>query len=241
MTSCPVRSPGKTSRVSTPRLRRPASTRLAPVQEVGGGGALVERGAVRRGAVSQGKEVVVAKEDSQGQVPARKVFQVFAENLAAHLVEEVCQHDHQRPLPAPLLQFHERTIIAWFDRFGKDVVNRMHQPANQACATTGGNERPGAVGECQQPHLVVPREGHVGQQEHGVERMVQGREAPAGVAGHHPPAIDQEKDALALVVLEGANGQLSPPGRGPPVQVPRVVSLNVVAQPLELVVGTQPS
>ena len=78
------------------------------------------------------------------------------------------------------------------------------------------------------------------QQQHGVQRMVERREPAAGVAGHHPAAVDQEEEPLALVELVGADGQLAAPRRGAPVHVPRLVPLDVVAEPLELVVGPQP-
>ena len=81
----------------------------------------------------------------------------------------------------------------------------------------------------------------MGQEQHGVERMVQGRKPIAGVAGHQPAAIDQEHDPLALVGLKGPARQLAPPRRRTPVEMARIVSLDVVAQPFKLVVRAQPA
>ena len=72
-----------------------------------------------------------------------------------------------------------------------------------------------------------------------LKRVVERREPAAGIAGHHPAAVDQEHQPLALVDLVGADGQLPPPGRRPPVHVPGLVPLDVVAEPLELVVGPE--
>ena len=83
-------------------------------------------------------------------------------------------------------------------------MNRMHQPRESAVGPRPGGMYARVPSEkASSPTWSFRDEGHVRQQQHGVERMVQGREPAAGVAGHHPPAIDQEKDALALVVLVG--------------------------------------
>src|SRR5262245_11562493 len=81
----------------------------------------------------------------------------------------------------------------------------------------------------------------MGQQKHGVERMIQRREAAAGVAGHHPPAVDQEVDTLALIMLVSPDREPATTRGGSPVEMSRVVSFAIIAQALELVVGSQPT
>ena len=124
---------------------------------------------------------------------------------------------------------------------GKDVVDGMHQPPDAARTASGGDEGAGAVRERQEPDLVASDQRDMRQQQHGVERMIQRREPAAGVARHHPAAIDQKHDPLALVVLEGANGQLAPAGRRAPVEMAWIIPFGVIAQSLELVVGPQPA
>ena len=82
-------------------------------------------------------------------------------------------------------------------------------------------------------------QGHVAEHEHGVQGVVQ--QAQAGrLVGHHPAAVDQEDDPLALAGLKVLDGELLPPGGGPPVDVLVVVVERVVAEPLELVVLADP-
>ncbi len=59
---------------------------------------------------------------------------------------------------------------------------------------------------------------------------------PGRLVGHHPAAVDQEDDPLALAGLEVLDGQFPPPGGRPPVDVLVVVVDRVVAEPLEVVV-----
>src|SRR5271157_3339744 len=91
---------------------------LAPVQEVGGGRSLIERRSLVLRLVSQREEIMIAEEDSQGQVPAGQVAQVFRDDLGIDLVEQVREQNNQRTFPAPLLELHERPIIPRLDRFG---------------------------------------------------------------------------------------------------------------------------
>ena len=73
----------------------------------------------------------------------------------------------------------------------------------------------------------------MGEHEHGVQGMVERREARSGVASHHPPAVDQEDDPLRLIDLVGADGQLPTAGGGTPVHVTGFVAFGIVAKPFE--------
>ena len=192
------------------------------------------------GVVGQGEEVVVAEEDAQRQVAADDVAEVVADLPGVHVVEDVGHQDDQRPLPAPPLQLDERPVVAGLDQLGEDVVDGVDQPVDPPRAAAGGDVGPDPVGVGEQADLVAPEQGDVGEHQHGVEGVVERREPAAGVAGHHPAAVDQEDDPLALVGLVGPDGELPPAGGRLPVEVAGLVPLGVVAEPLELVVGPQP-
>ena len=110
----------------------------------------------------------------------------------------------------------------------------------RVASSAGRDVGPDPVGVGEQADLIAPEQGDVGQHQHRVEGVVERREPAAGVAGHHPAAVDQEHDPLALVRLVGPDGQLATAGGRLPVEVAGLVAVGVVAEPLELVVGPQP-
>ena len=91
------------------------------------------------------------------------------------------------------------------------------------------------VGEGDHAHAVALPQGHVAEHEHGVDRVVQQAQARR-LVGHHPPAVDQEDDSLALADLKVLDGEFSPPRGRPPVDVLVVVVDVVIAEPLEIVI-----
>ena len=57
-----------------------------------------------------------------------------------------------------------------------------------------------------------------------------------GQAGHHPAAVYEKNNPLALIRLKVFYGQLSSTRRGPPINMLEVVVLSVVSQPFKLIV-----
>ena len=208
---------------------------MTPGEDLGGRGCPPEGVAFRVADLGGIEQAAVAQQHAQGQVAADQVRQVAVDLVGVHLVDQVGHQHHQGTLAGVRGQVPEGFVVAGFHQLGEAVEAGPQQPVHLVHAAAGRDVGVDCIGKADKAHGVGVPQGHVACHQHGVQGVVQQAQARC-LVGHHPPAIDQKHDPLALGGLEILDGELPSPGGRPPVDVLVVVVHGVIAQALEVVV-----
>ena len=122
------------------------------------------------------------------------------EQLAVILVAQVGHQHHQGAAALARQQLVDGSGIVGRALGALQVVHAVEQVADLGLALGWGNEARLVAGEGRQPHRVTLAQGHVGQQQAGIEGVVEMSQI-AILAAHAPAAVEQEDDLLVPFVL----------------------------------------
>src|SRR6186997_3110229 len=98
---------------------------------------------------------MVAEQYAQRQVPADGVGQVALHREGVHLVDQIGDQHHQRPLFAVCVEVQKRFVVPRLDQRRKAVEDGVQQLVVVVDAPLGRNVGVDGVGETEQPDGVA--------------------------------------------------------------------------------------
>src|SRR5262245_38735101 len=205
-----------------------AAEREPPALEIVRGGGVRERALE---GVDAGRERprqdALAQAREQHEVPRLQQAKGGLEGVVV-LVAEVRQDRDERAFPQPLHELERGAVVVGGLERRLQVVaavqDEIHRRRRLARREPARLRR-----QREKPHRVPLPQADVGEQQSGVQHVVEVRELV--VLGAHPPAaVDQEHDLLIALVLVLARDQPAHARRRLPVDAPLTVALAVLAE-----------
>ena len=175
----------------------------------------------------------------QHQMPTTQQRNCWAQ-FGLILITQVGQQHDQRPLALPLQdQLRCFGVIGWINRRLQviDGIDQRGQPTRPGT----GRQLALFAAETLHPDRIALAQGHIRQQDHGVQRVIEMAEIV--ILGAHPPAaIQQEQHGLIALILIVASNRFPHPGRRLPIDLPQAVANPVFTQLQEsLTIAAPPS
>ncbi len=152
-----------------------------------------------------------------------ETLQVPSDGREMLLVQGISDEEHQRALflPPQKVLAGERVVRGFEPRL--EIVGLADERLDRGLPAHRSRVSLDAVREGDEGDVVPLSQGDVAEDDRGVEAAVEVGDA-VGLVEHRSPAVEQDHDVLVSLRRELAADELVVLGRGPPVDVPDLVS-----------------